>query len=252
MKPRAFVAAIFIGFSGGGLVAADAGTLEQQQAQMRFQAMDANRDGRISRAEWRGSDQSFRRHDWNGDGILSGDEVRTGASRLPGEDDDFEQTRRPEFRNWTERGFTTLDRNRDGRIERTEWFYDREGFIRAERNDDGALTRASFWDSRSRGSRRPVRKTWTSTTTAASSAPSGTRARSVRVARPQQRQRPQPDRGGRRERRAGAICREASTSTTTTDPTDEWRWSRRSFARQADQERDGQLTRRELTNAGCK
>ena len=42
--------------------------------------MDANRDGAISRDEWRGSDQSFRVHDWNGDGVLSGGEVRVGAS----------------------------------------------------------------------------------------------------------------------------------------------------------------------------
>ena len=60
-------------------------------------------------------------------------------------DDDFDQTaRRPEFRNWTERGFTILDRNRDGRIQRAEWFYNSEGFIRADSNRDGVLTRAEF------------------------------------------------------------------------------------------------------------
>ena len=35
----------------------------------RYQAMDDNNDGVISRSEWRGSDQSFRRHDWNNDGV---------------------------------------------------------------------------------------------------------------------------------------------------------------------------------------
>src|SRR5262245_41249944 len=93
-----------------------------RQAQIRFQAMDENGDRVISRPEWRGSAQSFRRHDWNGDGVLSGDEVRVGAERASGEPDDYDQTRRPEFRNWTERGFSNLDRNGDGRIGRSEWF----------------------------------------------------------------------------------------------------------------------------------
>ena len=46
------------------------------QDQMRFRAMDRNRDGVVTRAEWQGRDQSFRQQDRNGDGILSGDEVR--------------------------------------------------------------------------------------------------------------------------------------------------------------------------------
>jgi hypothetical protein len=54
-----------------------------RQAQTRFQAMDENGDGVISRAEWRGSAQSFSRHDWNDDGVLSGNEVRIGAAREP-------------------------------------------------------------------------------------------------------------------------------------------------------------------------
>ena len=47
----------------------------------RFQGMDRNNDGRITRQEWNGSDQSFKVHDWNGDGVLSGDEVRPGGRR---------------------------------------------------------------------------------------------------------------------------------------------------------------------------
>ena len=38
----------------------------QQNTQMRFAAMDTNRDGAISRAEWRGNDRSFA----NGDIVL--------------------------------------------------------------------------------------------------------------------------------------------------------------------------------------
>src|SRR6188474_3043037 len=50
-------------------------------ARMRFEVMDRNNDGEISRDEWRGSPRSFDVHDWNGDGRLSGDEVRIGAQQ---------------------------------------------------------------------------------------------------------------------------------------------------------------------------
>jgi hypothetical protein len=50
-------------------------------AQMRFERLDRNNDGRISRDEWNGNERSFRNHDWNGDGVLSGKEVRAGAHR---------------------------------------------------------------------------------------------------------------------------------------------------------------------------
>jgi hypothetical protein len=48
---------------------------------MRFRGLDRNHDGRITRNEWRGNDVSFRNHDWNRDGVLSGIEVRPGAKR---------------------------------------------------------------------------------------------------------------------------------------------------------------------------
>jgi hypothetical protein len=38
--------------------------------------MDTDHDGVVTRAEWRGTDQDFRNHDTNGDGVLSGAEVR--------------------------------------------------------------------------------------------------------------------------------------------------------------------------------
>ena len=54
---------------------------QAQTARMRFESMDQNRDGAISRDEWRGSDRAFQNQDWNGDGQLSGNEVRLGARR---------------------------------------------------------------------------------------------------------------------------------------------------------------------------
>ena len=45
-----------------------------------FHEMDDNHDGVISRHEWRGSRESFGRHDWNHNGILSGAELRRGSA----------------------------------------------------------------------------------------------------------------------------------------------------------------------------
>jgi hypothetical protein len=50
-------------------------------AQMRFRGLDRDGNGRIGRGEWRGNQVSFRNHDWNGDGILSGAEVTPGARK---------------------------------------------------------------------------------------------------------------------------------------------------------------------------
>jgi Ca2+-binding EF-hand superfamily protein len=107
--------------------------------------MDSNNDGVITRAEWRGSARSFAEHDWNEDGVLSGDEVRTGVSRNTRrvEDSDFDPAS-DRFSSWTDANFTSIDRDRNGRISAREWQYDYEGFRRADRNGDGALTRAEF------------------------------------------------------------------------------------------------------------
>jgi Ca2+-binding EF-hand superfamily protein len=117
----------------------------QNTQNMRFAEMDRNRDGVISRQEWRGSQQSFDVHDWNRDGRLSGDEVRTGASwpnRNQGQNQGQQSTA---FWDWSEAQFQQLDRNRDSRISRIEWArYDIEDFIRADQNGDNVLTLREF------------------------------------------------------------------------------------------------------------
>jgi Ca2+-binding EF-hand superfamily protein len=139
-----------------GSVSADAqgrgnarGRTRLDNAPIRFQAMDRNNDRVITRAEWRGSDQSFKVHDWNEDGKLSGNEVRVGASRddRAGNADNFDYYEREYvFDDWTDRGFRALDYNRDNRITRDEWHFDREGFVRADHNGDGNISRAEFFN----------------------------------------------------------------------------------------------------------
>ena len=110
---------------------------------MRFQAMDANRNGSIERSEWNGSDQSFNVHDWNNDGVLSREEVRLGGrrgARIAAEDD-FNPNGPA---TWTTRNFQILDRNRDNRISSSEWYYAPEYFRRADRDRNGSLSAAEF------------------------------------------------------------------------------------------------------------
>ena len=111
---------------------------------IRFQAMDTNNDGRITRQEWRGNDRSFRNHDWNNDGVLTGDEVRPGGQRRkPWDDRDFEASIEPED-DWTDERFRALDHNNDGRLSRSEWHADAELFSRIDRNRDNTISAVEF------------------------------------------------------------------------------------------------------------
>ena len=126
-------------------VALDAQRGRGQNATMRFEAMDTNRDGVISKAEWRGNARSFANNDWNGDGQLSGDEVRAGAQRSTNwEEADHVPNRYERYVAWTQAGFNNLDHNRDRRIAANEWHFDIETFRRVDRNRDGALDQTEF------------------------------------------------------------------------------------------------------------
>ena len=107
---------------------------QTQVTEPRFRGMDTNRDGVITEGEWRGSRQSFRVHDWDGDGVLEGDEVRQGAFRRGRtlEDEDFDR----------DDNFEYLDANNNGRVERREWHSSLDAFNRMDRNGDGTLSRA--------------------------------------------------------------------------------------------------------------
>ena len=94
--------------------------------------MDTNRNGEITREEWRGNDRSFRNQDWNGDGKLSGDEIRVGARR---------PARGTVGTSGTHDPFVDLDSNRDGRLTPAEWHGSAVVFDALDANGDGLLTR---------------------------------------------------------------------------------------------------------------
>jgi Ca2+-binding EF-hand superfamily protein len=114
---------------------------------MRFAEMDANKDGVISRKEWRGTEASFAVHDWNTDGVLARAEVRPGARR-PAQSAPPGDFANPDlsylFTDWTLAGFYRLDHNGDGGVSRAEWHFNGEAFNRTDHNRDGSLSRAEF------------------------------------------------------------------------------------------------------------
>ena len=253
MRSQAFTALAVLALAMTALPDAAAAQARQRRgrAEIRFAEMDRNGDRVITRAEWRGSDQSFRAHDWDSDGILSGDEVRVGAARATTEDD-FDPANRPQFRNWTEEGFANLDRNRDGRISRAEWYYDREAFVRADRNGDNWLTRAEFigdgvdedredrfeyLDANNNG--RIERSEW-----------HGSRETFEWMDRNNDGTLSRAEAGsgaGAREREQDLFASlDANKDNVITS--EEWQWSRQSFVRQ-DRNGDGELSRSELSNA---
>ena len=118
----------------------------------RFQGFDRDNDGIITRAEWRGNDTSFANHDWNRDGVLSGNEMVPGAVRpvLRRSDSSRSPARRsqPGART-TATGsgsgtdpdgpvFARLDTNHDGVLTRPEWPDAR--FSQVDFNRDGVLS----------------------------------------------------------------------------------------------------------------
>ena len=92
------------------------------QGTPRYGGQDRNHDGIITRAEWRGNDQSFRQHDTNRDGVLSGNEMQ--SANAAGDYDgiglvgdfglvDLDGNGHVTSQEWR-RAFTQLDDNRDG------------------------------------------------------------------------------------------------------------------------------------------
>lgn len=118
---------LFLGvlcFSGGLAFA------KHGHGKMKHKGMDYDYDGIVERDEWRGNEKSFRKHDKNHDGILSGKEVRPGAKQKVVVIDRF----------------IRLDDNSNGYVSRGEWVYAGRSFEALDRNHDGRLSRNEFYD----------------------------------------------------------------------------------------------------------
>jgi Ca2+-binding EF-hand superfamily protein len=123
--------------AAAALVIASAPTVD---AQMRFPAMDTNGDGVVTRSEWRGTAATFRNNDWNGDGVLSGDEVLRGARRQNWSQDWNRDGRVDNLDNQISQRFRGYDMNSDDRVGRSEWPGNARLFTRLDANKDGYLS----------------------------------------------------------------------------------------------------------------
>jgi hypothetical protein len=127
------------------LAAAFLAAAANAQAQMRFQAMDTNEDGMITRNEWRGTAAAFRNQDWNGDGILSGEEVRFGARRQTNWSQDWNRDGRVDnLDTRISQRFRGYDMNNDNRVARSEWPGDARLFARLDTTRDGYLSMQEY------------------------------------------------------------------------------------------------------------
>jgi Ca2+-binding EF-hand superfamily protein len=122
-------------YCGNGATSSAVGTAGVANPQMRWANQDVNHDGIIQRNEWRGNARAFSLRDWNGDGVLSGDEVRIGS------DAPANAVAARDYRMETSDRFAYLDVNNNGSIDRNEWDGSLDMFYRLDRNDDGRVTR---------------------------------------------------------------------------------------------------------------
>lgn len=109
----------------------------------RFRGLDRNSNNVVSRAEWNGDDRSFANHDWNRDGVLSGDELIAGATRPTTTRLPAPRTSRPHTES-DEVLFARMDSNRDQRLSRSEWTGSASEFDRLDFNKDGVLSPYEF------------------------------------------------------------------------------------------------------------
>jgi len=105
----------------------------------RFQELDANNDGKISAAEFKGPQERFKQLDANGDGFLTkeeylkgvGESIRSGAATYMAVN-----TAAGMMGN-----FPLMDTNKDGKISAAEFKGSPERFKQLDVNGDGFLTR---------------------------------------------------------------------------------------------------------------
>ncbi|HEX6898226.1 MAG TPA: hypothetical protein VF789_00865 [Thermoanaerobaculia bacterium] len=123
----------------------DSDRWDDQEWIRRFDSLDRNNDGALSRAEWTADDRIFEVLDVNDDRLLSRGEFREARRR-------YLENRRGERLDQLEDRFRDNDDNRDGRVSLNEWWGRDEEFDRLDRNNDGYLSWVEVADT-IRGSR---------------------------------------------------------------------------------------------------
>jgi len=99
--------------------------------------MDANRDGQITRDEWKGRPRAFSWLDQNNDGAISREEARA-AGRERGN-----------------RRLKRMDANHDGQIARGEWSGNPDAFSKLDANNDRVITKDELKAGRHNARRPP-------------------------------------------------------------------------------------------------
>ncbi len=111
-----------------------------------FRNLDADRNGRITAAEWSFNREDFRRADHNDDGVITQREFlgEVDTANDDRADDDRSNADRRYRRSDDDTRLIDLDANRDNRVSRGEWRDGRASFDQLDENRDGYLTSAEM------------------------------------------------------------------------------------------------------------
>jgi Ca2+-binding EF-hand superfamily protein len=120
---------------------------------IRMHGLDTDRDGRITRAEWRGNDTSFSQHDKNGDGVLAGAEITPGEPLTDDEDPSNDWQEWWDFHQgqFDTGAFDGMDKDENQSVSREEWAGSFALFDRLDRDHNGVISQQEYEDREYRG-----------------------------------------------------------------------------------------------------
>ncbi|MHA2611924.1 MAG: EF-hand domain-containing protein [bacterium JZ-2024 1] len=102
---------------------------ESAWLKQKFMEWDVNKDGKVSREEFRGRPQMFEKLDANGDGFITPEEHEKAIQQF-----------REKAQQWGKQMWERADTNKDGKISREEFRGPPQAFEKLDANKDGFLT----------------------------------------------------------------------------------------------------------------